>query len=195
MLTARRDHTFARTLAVADKRRQRIESYLDRLAGYAVCLTNDRDQARELVQDCALRALSAQRVPQDEPAYRAWVFTILRNLHVDRLRRRRQPPESLGEAESAPSWQVWQFDEALITGITVRVGMARLRPAQREILGLVDIAGFSYAETARILEIAPGTVMSRLSRARQALLVALADSNVHPFPARRRKTGPHRSSR
>ncbi|MGF1609900.1 MAG: RNA polymerase sigma factor [Kiloniellales bacterium] len=180
---------------MADQRRQRIEGYLDRLAGYATCLTNDRDQARELVQDCALRALSAQRVPHDEPAYRAWVFTILRNLHIDRLRRRRQPIEGLNEAEGAASWQIWQFDEALITGITVRLGLSKLRPAHREILGLVDVAGFSYAETAQILQIAPGTVMSRVSRARQALLEALADSNVHPFPAKRRGSTVRRSNR
>lgn len=180
---------------MVDQRRQRIEGYLDRLAGYAVCLTNDRDQARELVQDCALRALSAQRVPRDEPAYRAWVFTILRNLHIDRLRRRRQPIEGLNEAEAVASWQVWQFDETLITGITVRLGLSKLRPAHREVLGLVDVAGFSYAETARILEIAPGTVMSRVSRARQALLEALVDSNVHPFPAKRRGGSARGSSR
>ena len=163
-----------------------MEGYLKRLSGYAFCLTNDRDQARDLVQECAVRALSAKRVPRDDDAYRAWIFTILRNLFIDRLRRRRET-SALPDDQPADSWQVWHYDEHLITGLTVKLGLEQLTPAHREILGLVDIAGFTYHEAAQILDIPAGTVMSRVSRARQALLDILADSNVRAFPAQRRR--------
>ena len=64
----------------------RIEAYLDRLFGYALSLVGERDEARELVQICALKALSAHKVPNDEPAYRAWLFRIQRNVFIDQRR-------------------------------------------------------------------------------------------------------------
>jgi len=63
--------------------RPRIEAYLRRLYGYAVSLAGNHHQAEDLVQECALRALTAKNVPGDEPAYRAWLFRILRNAFVD----------------------------------------------------------------------------------------------------------------
>ena len=139
------------------------------------------------MQDCALKALSARRIPEDERAYRAWIFTILRNLFIDRLRRKQVARAPFDEEPPAESWQVWQCNDSLISTITVRLGMAKLTAAQREILALVDIAGFSYAETAAILGVPRGTVMSRLSRARQALLLVLADNNVRALPADARR--------
>lgn len=173
--------------AVSGSQHRRVEGYLKRLSGYAFCLTNDRDQARDLVQECAVRALSAARVPRDEAAYRAWIFTILRNLFIDRLRRQRETNDDLPDDRAVDSWQVWHCDESLVTGLTVKLGLEKLKPAHREILGLVDIAGFTYHETAQILGVPPGTVMSRVSRARQALLDVLADSNVRALPLRRRR--------
>jgi len=53
--------------------RRRIEPYLDRLYGYALSLTPHPEQAHDLVQTCALKALVAKQVPLDEPAYRSWL--------------------------------------------------------------------------------------------------------------------------
>ena len=66
----------------------RIEPSLARLYLYAFSLCREEEMARDLVQQCALRALSARKVPRDEPAYRAWLFTILRNTLIDETRRR-----------------------------------------------------------------------------------------------------------
>lgn len=166
-----------------DKRRARLETYLNRLYGYALSLAGDRDQARDLVQDCALRATAARRSPIDEPAYRAWLFRILRNAYLDQERRAgRTQSLSDDEDQSPGDTQVWRFDESLISALTVRIGLARISVAHREIITLVDLVGFTYAETAELIGVAPGTVMSRLSRARQALLQAITKSNVQPLP-------------
>lgn len=168
--------------------RQRIEAYLDRLFRYSLCLAETRDLARDLVQDCAVRALAARRVPVDEPAYRAWLFRILRNAHIDRLRRRNGEMPAGDQVEPiTESWQVWTCNEAMISALTVKLGLAKLRPPQREIIALIDIAGLSYREAAHVLDLPCGTVMSRLSRARQALMAVVADSNVQPLPVDRRR--------
>lgn len=169
--------------------RQRIEAYLERLYGYAISLAGDREQARDLVQDCALRALGASRTPADESAYRAWLFRILRNAFVDGLRRQRRSIE-----QQAPEEEVVAVAEArpgdgdLIDKLTVRRGLAALSPAHREIIALIDLAGFSYAEAAVLLDVAPGTVMSRLSRARAALLNAIEEDNVVPLRPREERS-------
>ena len=69
---------------------QRIEPYMKRLYGYAFSLTGDADRAKDLTQDCAVKALAAVRVPIDEPAYRSWLFRIMRNSFIDGLRRDRR---------------------------------------------------------------------------------------------------------
>lgn len=172
---------------MADSARHRIEPYLNRLFGYAVCLCGEREPARDLTQETLVKALAARSVPKDEPAYRAWLFTILRNLFIDRARRAGRSLDEEGlEEPTAASWQVWRADDHLLSTLTVKLGLAKLRPAHREIIALVDIAGFSYAEAAALLSLPVGTVMSRLSRARHALLAVVVDNNVSELPKRAR---------
>jgi len=164
--------------------RTRLSHYLPRLYGYAVSLTRNEDAARELVQETALRALNARSIPEEEPALRAWLFTIVRHAAIDAHRRSKLPavPEpDLGELTTL----LWEFDERYIATVTVREGLEKLPVEARDVLALVDIAGFSYAETAELLDIPVGTVMSRLSRARQALLTVISRSAIRPLRLRR----------
>lgn len=169
--------------------RRRIEDYIPRLYGYAYSLSGDSHDSQDLVQDTAVKALKAVRVPEDEPAYRAWLFVILRNAWQDKLRKRSRTPEVGGEEEDyeeigAP---VWAHDDSLISALTVKHCLTQLSPVHREILGLVDVSGFSYVEASEILGVPVGTVMSRITRARKAMLAYLENSNVHQFPERARK--------
>jgi RNA polymerase sigma-70 factor (ECF subfamily) len=166
---------------LSDHKRRRIEEYLSRLLGYALSLTTDRDAAEELVHECAVRSLAAKRVPDDEPAYRAWLFRILRNAFLDQVRNAGREFAAPNEEPKVDGSAVWDYDDRLISVLTVRAAMARLAPHHREIIALVDLAGFSYGEAATILEVPRGTVMSRLSRARGALLDQIAEGNVHPL--------------
>ncbi len=164
-----------------------IEKNLSRLYGYAYALTQDSDRSRDLVQECALRALGAGRRPTEETAYRAWMFRILRNLHIDNCRKDRREcdldPADL-DIDDEPNG--WVGDRRIVDIITVRIAMAKLSSDHREIMVLVDIVGLSYAETAQVLGIAEGTVMSRVSRARKALLTAITEGNVTPLSRARR---------
>ena len=162
------------------KSRQReLESNLGRLYGYAFSLCNNGDDAKDLVQDCAAKALAARNSPSDPSAYRAWLFKILRNTFLDQHRRREVRADYQNQQSNIlGSGEYWIADERLINVITVRMELSRLPDPHREIIGLVDIAGLSYAETAETLGIPAGTVMSRISRARAALMEAIFEGNV-----------------
>lgn len=165
---------------MSKRRRARIEPHLDRLFGFALSLANRREEAEDLVQDCVVKTLTARRVPRDDAAYRSWLFTILRNAFLDGRRRRREIPlDDEGSAAPAVDWSALAGDEQrMVNVLTVRAGMSRLTRGQREVIALVDIAGFSYAEAARQLAIPVGTLMSRLSRARHALLAEVQQGHL-----------------
>jgi len=168
--------------------RRRIESYIPRLYGYGFSLSGDVHDAHDLVQETAVKALNSIRVPADEPAYRAWLFKILRNTWLDTIRRRNRRlavvENDLTCADRATS--AWTCDDSLISSLTVRLCLTKMSPAHREVLGLVDISGFSYGEAAAILDVPVGTVTSRVARARSAMLAQLASGNVHRLPTDRR---------
>jgi RNA polymerase sigma-70 factor (ECF subfamily) len=166
------------------KRRQRIEPYLDRLYCWGLSLANNREDALDLLQDCAVRALSARKVPKDEAAYRAWLFKILRNAFIDGVRRKRGELESVDETYVVEHERFANLETTLINEITVRNALQSLPDKHRDVLALVDVGGFTYAETADLLEIPVGTVMSRLSRARAKLLTVIADQRPRPVPLR-----------
>lgn len=168
----------------------RIEAYLSRLYKYAFSLAREEDLARDLVQRCAVKALGAKSIPEDESAYRAWLFVILRNTFHDQLRRHRLTQalfqdEPDPEADDVPTMEYWRGDERLINVLNVKQAMGRLRPRDQEIISLIDMVGLSYAEAAKVLDVAEGTVMSRISRARARLLALVGESNVEPLAPRR----------
>jgi RNA polymerase sigma-70 factor (ECF subfamily) len=175
------------------RQRDRILPYLQRLFGYAQNLSRDRETARELVQDAACKALAARQIPRDEAAYRAWLFRILRNQFIDDLRQQGRDERRLTEinTETHISVEYWQGDERLINRLSVRAAMARVKPGQAEILALIDVAGLSYKEAADVMDVPVGTVMSRLSRARAALLIELEGKGgqVLELTKRRKRRG------
>lgn len=157
------------------------------LFSYALRLTGNPDAAADLLQSCALKALGSPGGPLRPEAVRAWLFTILRNAWIDAYRRDRHRDE---DAESGPVPAERGFDhgydDGIIAEITVRQALGRIAPAHREIIALVDLAGFRYGEVASILGVPQGTIMSRVSRARQALLEVIERENLRPIEAGRR---------
>ena len=161
---------------VACNLHDRLTTLLPRLYAFARTMLGDPDAARDLVQEAATRALAARRVPADPPAYRAWLFRIVRNAALDELRRKRH-----AIPDDPATVDLWAFDDARIAKITVEQGLAVLTPTHREIISLIDIAGFSYGEAADLLQVPVGTIMSRIARARSALLAAIEASSIRPL--------------
>lgn len=154
-----------------------VAAHLPALRRYARVLVRDPGRADDLVQDCLERALSRWRLWRPSGELRAWLFTIMHNLHANQVRatvRRGTtvPLDSTPELSSLPD----QFDRVVAGQVLQR--LAALPPEQRGALVLVVLEDFSYADVARIQGVAIGTVMSRLSRARAALRDDAAEAPV-----------------
>ncbi|MFC6855705.1 RNA polymerase sigma factor [Marivibrio halodurans] len=171
--------------------RGRLQDQAARLYGYAMALTRNPEDAEDLVQETFIKAMTADRHPADAAAFRAWLFRILRNLFLDQRRwaaraeaYRQAVRDAASDGELSDTTHPGRKDAAAITILTVRFGLMKLAPHQREILALIDVAGFSYAEASDLLDVPIGTVMSRISRARAHLIAAIDDSNIVPLPTR-----------
>lgn len=142
--------------------------HLPALRRYARVLTGDVTAADDLVQDCAERALSRAHLWRRPGNMRAWLFTIMHNLNANNRRRAASRPRLAAVQDvPEPSWPASQL-ERLAANQTL-AAIRQLSESHREVLILIAVEGMAYAEAADILGIPPGTVMSRLSRARDHL--------------------------
>lgn len=146
-----------------------VEPMIPALRRYARSLLRDVTAADDLVQDCLERVIANwHRRRNDDP--RTWVFAILHNLAVSSLRQsaRRGAHLSVDEVkDGALSRHPSQEDRLLQQDILDAIG--QLPEEQRSVLLLVSMEDMSYAQVAEVLATPIGTVMSRLSRARERL--------------------------
>jgi RNA polymerase sigma-70 factor (ECF subfamily) len=147
---------------------QELIANIPHLRAFARFVTQNADQANDLVQDTIVRALRAQHQFAPGTNFKAWTFTILRNLHVNNLRRSRLKFDSI-EDGALEYFAVPPGQESRLEFQELKRGMAKLSREHREVLVLVGASGFSYEEAAEICGCAVGTIKSRLSRARQEL--------------------------
>lgn len=154
--------------------RQELQRLIPALRRYARGLAGDRHTADDLVQDCLVLALDRERQFRGEKLA-PWVFAILSNVGRSRHRtRRRAPPMApLGEVADGGT------DPAMRRMILS--ALEELPEEQRKALLLSAVEGFSYQETAEILGVPIGTVMSRLWRARTSLAERLGEVPASPL--------------
>jgi RNA polymerase sigma-70 factor (ECF subfamily) len=165
-----------------------IEACVPALRRYAVGLLRSRDEADDLVHDCLVRALDKLHTRREELEVRPWLFTILHNLFVSQMRRLGSRPqsESLDDTHEASHSQRPSQEDGLQWRDLLR-DLERLPDEQRSVVLLVSVEDLSYAETAAVLGVPLGTVMSRLARGRERLRqYANADANPDARPALRR---------
>ena len=143
---------------------------LPRLRRFAIALTGSVTDAEELVQGACERVLKKADQVRDVTRVDAWIYGIMRNLWTDELRSRRlRRHDDLSAAEDVAGEDGVATVEGRITLAAVRRELAALPEDQRTVLVLICVDGLSYKEAADVLEIPVGTVMSRLSRAREDL--------------------------
>jgi RNA polymerase sigma-70 factor (ECF subfamily) len=154
--------------------KQSLEASRARLFRMAMAWTGEPALADDLVQDTMTRALQKYQQLRDPERLDAWLFRILSNCWREHLRRQR-PGVPLDDIElvdpHSPEHDQQQHD--VVSRVRHEIG--GLPMGQRQVLTLVDLEGFTYAEAAEVLEIPVGTVMSRLNRARGALRERLGD--------------------
>ncbi len=154
--------------------RRQLEESRNRLYRMALAWCGDPMLADDLVQEALTKALQKANQLRDQDKLGCWLYSILNNCWREHLRRQR-PNVEIDEdeyiCENCP--EVQSSSQEVVN--RVRAAIARLALGQREVVTLVDLEGFAYAEVAEILSVPIGTVMSRLSRARKALQQELLD--------------------
>src|SRR5918911_2282614 len=180
----------ARRLAEVARDRVRFEEEALELSDtvYRVArrLVGSREEADDLVQETYARAFRSWRSFTAGTNLRAWLLRILTNLNIDRGRRQQRTPDvqpmeegdyflynKLEEASEGPT-----DEERVVERLSQDDVVAALSAVPhdfRDVLVLVDIGDFTYADAAQILDIPVGTVMSRLHRGRRILKRELAE--------------------
>jgi RNA polymerase sigma-70 factor, ECF subfamily len=157
-------------------------------------LVGSREEAEDLVQQTYERAFRSWRQYTPGTNLRAWLLRILTNLNIDRGRRQQRTPQTttldgeLGDyflynkLESTTPEQNPDEERVLerLSQDSIVDALADVPHDFRDVIVLVDIGEFSYADAAQILDIPIGTVMSRLHRGRRILKKNLADKAVAP---------------
>jgi RNA polymerase sigma-70 factor, ECF subfamily len=155
--------------------------FVDGLYGYAMVLTRNHAQAEDLVQETYVRAIRAMGRLRADSNMKGWLFTILRNIWLNELRRRRNGPQLVeidlanGFADTViePSKDSHDLYVSKMEAAQVRAAIQELSVEFREVILLREYEELSYQDIASVLDCPVGTVMSRLGRARAKLRVML----------------------
>jgi RNA polymerase sigma-70 factor (ECF subfamily) len=156
--------------------RTQLAAELPMLRRFARALTGDPALADDLVQDCVERALVKSHLYDPSRPLRTWLYAVLRNLYISGLRRSgrstivKAVEELVDGEDSVPPEQ----EHGLSAG-SITEALDRLSPQHREVIVLVGLEEMSYRDVSEILGVPLGTVMSRLSRAREHLRQMLED--------------------
>ncbi|WP_454018715.1 sigma-70 family RNA polymerase sigma factor [Azospirillum sp. Marseille-Q6669] len=150
-----------------------IAAQVPRLRRYAAALAGNLSDADDLVQDCIEKALANRHTLRDVTRLGGWLLSILHNLHVSglRWRRRRGPEVPVEDLANDLALSAAPADRAEVRDF-VRA-FNQLSEEHRAVLLLTGLEGLSYRESAEVLGVPVGTVMSRLARARERLRVLL----------------------
>jgi RNA polymerase sigma-70 factor (ECF subfamily) len=184
----------ARRLATDARDRVRFEEdaleLSDQVYRVARHLVGSREEAEDLMQETYARAFRSWRSFQPGTNLRAWLLRILTNLNIDRGRRQQRAPDfqpleegdyflynKLEASSDGPPTDEERVVERLSQNDVV-AALSEVPHDFRDVVVLVDIGDFTYADAAQILDIPIGTVMSRLHRGRRILKQAMADSAV-----------------
>ena len=184
----------ARRVASEARDRVRFEEealgLADQVYRVARRLVGSREEAEDLVQDTYARAFRSWRSYTPGTNMRAWLLRILTNLNLDRGRKIQRTPDiqPLEEGDyylanklaAAEGEQVLDQDRVVekLSQDSVVDALAAVPHDFRDVVVLVDIGDFSYADAAQILDVPIGTVMSRLHRGRRILKQQLAEETV-----------------
>lgn len=165
---------------------QHVVPEIDVLFRVAMSITRDTANAEDLVQETLLRAYrSIGRFDGSHP--RAWLLTIMRNAHLNGLRRRRpellRDPDHQMEHLADPSGHAASAENIVMDGTfdaVVEAAFNDLPGRFKRVVELVDLDQLSYQEAASVIGIPVGTVMSRLHRARRRIRQQLTKSGLTP---------------
>jgi RNA polymerase sigma-70 factor (ECF subfamily) len=167
--------------------------FIDGLYGYAMAITRNRADAEDLVQETYVRAIRGKESLRAGSNVKSWLFTILRNIHLNQLRKQRTTPRvvEIDADENTANIVVETSDDPLTRYVRkterewLTEAVEQLPSEFREIVMLREFEDLSYLEIAGILNCPVGTVMSRLARARSKLRTLLSGQGAGRLAGRK----------
>jgi len=155
---------------------KQLTEQIPHLLRYAKALTRDIDMAEDLIQDCLERAWRKRSLWDSQRKLRPWLFTIMHNVYINEI-------SKLVNKHQHVSVDISMIDERVDDSQVLRINeidkaLGKLNPEYREIVLLAGLEGMSYKEIAAITDLPLGTVMSRLSRAREKLKKLMDGSEI-----------------
>jgi len=161
-----------------------VEACIPALRRYAAVLARNHQDQDDLVHDCLVRALDHWHTRREDASIRSWLFAIMHNLFVSHQRKKKLRGEVTPiDAVRDERYRISADQERYVEFRDVFQALDRLPEEQRSVLVLIAVEDLSYAETAQVLDIPIGTVMSRLSRGRERLR-AMMEGNSQPEAVR-----------
>ena len=156
-----------------------VNAHQERLNALVYHIVQDPEATQDVVQDALLRAYRALPQFRGEAALGTWLYRIAFTASMDHLRRQGRRRELIRQ-DPWPADAAVQHDDAERAGMqdVIAQGLSALPADQRLTLLLVDREDLTYREVATIMGVSPGTVCSRLQRAREKLRVALSEQGV-----------------
>ena len=157
-----------------------VSVHQERLNALVYHIVQDRCATQDVVQDALLRAYRALPQFRGDSALGTWLYRIAYTAAMDHLRRQRRRPEVISEDPLPRGAAAICDDSAESSGLRYAIaqGLTALPADQRLTLLLVDREDLTYREVATIMDVSPGTVCSRLQRAREKLRAALREQGV-----------------
>jgi RNA polymerase sigma-70 factor, ECF subfamily len=147
-----------------------LVAHYDRL--YAICrrMTGNDPDALDATQDALMAIVAGLDRYDGRSSFRTWAYRVATNACLDQLRRSRRRPTAPLDHDPGPARaHAPGLDQAVTDRLVLDDALATLPPAFRAAVVLRDVIGLDYAEIAAVLDVAPGTVRSRIARGRAAL--------------------------
>jgi RNA polymerase sigma-70 factor (ECF subfamily) len=152
-------------------------AHLDRMHRFSLQLCRDRDAAEDLMQEAFVRALAVREQLRDASRALPWLLSIVRSRFLEQSRRAGRRLQLVAEEAELVDPPLGNLEEELLRGVLsdeVSRAVATLPEDQRTCVLLCDVEGLSYQEIAEVVGCPPGTVRSRIARARARLMESLA---------------------
>lgn len=162
----------------------------DRLWAVALRTLSDPDEAADALQDAMINAYRSAAKFRGDAAVTTWLHRIVVNSCLDRVRRKRARP-AIPMSDQLPEDATGDQPGDRAAVLAVRDALGRLSFDHRAVVVYIDMLGYSVSDVAAILQIPPGTVKSRASRARSQLAGLLGDDGNRPRPGGVEPTGPN----
>ncbi len=162
---------------MSDAFRDELVATMPQVRGFARTFEQNGPRADDLVQETMVKAWSNRDKFEPGTNMKAWLFTILRNVYISQIRKRRREVEDADGAFAASLSEPGR-QHGHMAVLDLKAALAQLPDDQREALILVGATGFSYDEAAEIVGVAAGTIKSRVSRARTRLAELMGEAGT-----------------